>query len=134
MESNRANQVGLFPSQGDADRIKTEGIRLSDIQREAFETAKSKGFTHEDNFPEQCMLVVTELAEAVECYRRHGLDKSGFLYYDGKKPEGIAIEMADVILRACNVCSYFEIPLEKAIIAKMAHNKTRPYRHGGKIV
>lgn len=49
-----------------------------------------------------------------------------------KKPEGVAIELADCIIRILDYCGHAGIDIEEAIRIKHEYNKTRPYRHGGK--
>lgn len=48
------------------------------------------------------------------------------------EPHGIPIELADVIIRVLDIAGWYGIDIEKAVAEKMAHNTTRPYRHGGK--
>lgn len=48
------------------------------------------------------------------------------------KPEGVASELADVVIRVADLCGLYGIDLETALEEKMAFNDTRPYRHGGK--
>ena len=50
------------------------------------------------------------------------------------KPEGIAVEMADCIIRILDWCGKEGIDIDKIIRLKMEYNKTRPYRHGGKLL
>lgn len=108
-------------------------LSISSIIRESHATAIKKGWWEnpDRNFPEQLMLMVTELAEALEAYRESGLDR--LLYTDAGKPEGIAAEFADLVIRLADTCGRYDIPLEKALRQKLAYNKTRPYRHGGKL-
>lgn len=49
-----------------------------------------------------------------------------------KKPEGVAVELADCIIRILDYCGHAGIDIEEAIRIKNEYNKTRPYRHGGK--
>ena len=49
-----------------------------------------------------------------------------------KKPEGIAAELADVIIRVLDYCAYAGIDIENVLKVKHEYNKSRPYRHGGK--
>ena len=54
---------------------------------------------------------------------------------DGNRPnkvEGIAAELADVIIRIFDTSVKFGIPVGKAMLQKMDYNETREYRHGGK--
>ena len=53
-------------------------------------------------------------------------------WFTGGKPEGIAVEMADCIIRILDWCGKEGIDIEAILDAKHAYNKTRPYRHGGK--
>jgi len=48
------------------------------------------------------------------------------------KPEGIPSELADIVIRVCDMCGWYGIDLEAAIKEKMEYNKNRPYKHGGK--
>lgn len=133
-----------------------EGLRL--LAKAAYDNSVAHGF-HEDRvqdklellmgsapsvvealeendgrmFMVRLMLVVTELAEAAEAYRDHGLDPDKLFYLDEKgKPEGIAAELADVVIRVGDLCGSLGIDLGKAVELKMAYNKTRPPMHGGK--
>lgn len=95
--------------------------------------AEDKGWWEPDkapSFPEQMMLVVTEVAEAVEEFRQ-GQVPEGIYFVDGK-PEGIPSELADVIIRILDTCEAYGIDIDSAIALKMKYNEGRTYRHGGK--
>ena len=95
------------------------------------------------NVGELTALVMTELAEAFESYRNDEPD----LWYDYGtgtqsdipenkgalgKPQGIASELADVIIRVLDWADEYQIPVIQAILEKHAYNQTRPWKHGNK--
>lgn len=98
------------------------------IADDVHETAREKGWwnTHRD-MAHLIALVHSELSEALEADRNH-IDN------DDKIPEytGLEAEFADVIIRIMDLGVEHRLNIAKAIIAKMKHNETRPYRHGGK--
>jgi NTP pyrophosphatase (non-canonical NTP hydrolase) len=107
------------------------------------ETCNGIGFKLKEierSFGAQIALMHSELSEALEEFRNTGLgDTDKFIYYlsgswgvDGEKPEGIAVELADVLIRIFDTCGKYNIPLQEALDLKLAYNKTRPHRHGGK--
>lgn len=49
-----------------------------------------------------------------------------------KKPEGVAVELADAVIRIADLCGHMGIDLEAAIALKMDYNETRPFKHGKK--
>lgn len=51
-----------------------------------------------------------------------------------KKPEGIAVELADCIIRILDWAGKEGVDMDAIIRKKMAYNRTRPYRHGGKLL
>lgn len=72
-------------------------VNIDELAREIHENARSKGFWEEArNRGEMLMLVISELAEAMEEHR----DGNPLIYktYTGK-PEGILIELADAAIR-----------------------------------
>lgn len=52
----------------------------------------------------------------------------------GSKPEGVPIELADVIIRVADMCGRYGIDLEAALRIKQVFNRTRPRKHGGKAI
>ncbi len=95
---------------------------------DSHQTAKDKGFWEpgvERNDSEMIMLVVTELAEAVEGLR-HGNPP------DDKVPEFTAVEaeFADAIIRMMDQAHARGWRVAQAIEAKMKFNATRAYKHG----
>ena len=53
-------------------------------------------------------------------------------YFIFGKPEGIAAELADAVIRSADLCGALGIDLEEVISEKMKYNEGRPYRHGKK--
>lgn len=104
-------------------------MHIHDMQIEAHKTAREKGWWEGTiNIPEKLCLIHSEISEALECYRDGKLAPRSV---DGK-PEGLVIELADVVIRIADLCSQLGFNLEYALETKMKYNKTRPYRHGGK--
>ena len=108
------------------------GVSLASIQKAIHEMAKEKGWWEEERgFAEVIALAHSELSEALEEYR----DGKGMLYYNEdnpNKPEGIGIEMADVIIRILDWAEHADVDIEEMIRLKFNYNATRPYKHGGK--
>lgn len=48
------------------------------------------------------------------------------------KPEGIAVELADVILRTLDLMAALGVDVDAVVMAKHRYNLGREYRHGGK--
>jgi NTP pyrophosphatase (non-canonical NTP hydrolase) len=94
---------------------------INQLAKEAHQTAVEHGWWEKDrNNYELIALMHSELSEALEAYR--------------KGDEGHAVEeFADVLIRVFDLCVARGYDLEKAVLDKMAFNKTRAYRHGGKL-
>lgn len=99
-------------------------MTLREMQTEAHRTAVEKGWYESDRPPlELLMLITTEVAEAAEEWRKpvEQFDK-----------DALAEELADIVIRVGDAASHWEIDLEAAVAKKMARNRERPVRHGGK--
>lgn len=108
-------------------------MRLNEYRDVCHASAKKKGWYDgpgERNIGEQLMLVVTEVAEAMEDLRD---GKMAISYDENRKPTGFPIEIADVMIRLFDLAGYLRIDLDDAVDTKIAYNETRPHRHGGKL-
>lgn len=100
------------------------------MQKEVHQTAVSHGWWEgEVSIPEKLMLIVSEVAEALEEYRA-GTDS---VYYVTNKPEGFGVELADTVIRIMDLCEFLDIDLAAFIVEKHEYNMTREWRHGGKL-
>jgi NTP pyrophosphatase (non-canonical NTP hydrolase) len=76
---------------------------------------------------------VSELAEALEEYRENKPLRYR-VASNLEKPEGIAAELADVIIRVGDLAGILGFDLEDAVREKMEYNSKRSFMHGGKRV
>lgn len=73
--------------------------------------------------------------QVVPCVKKECTDwRYGMCEIDAieKKPEGIAVELCDCIIRILDYLGKEGVDVEAVLAEKHAYNKTRPYRHGGK--
>lgn len=80
--------------------------------------------------PEKLMLIVSELAEALEEVREPGRDLGEVRTSPSGKPEGFPIELADAVIRIADLCGAMDINLGGAVNLKHAYNVSRPHKHG----
>lgn len=124
---------------------------LNALRNEALDIAVSHGFT-DATVGEDLMLMVTEVAEAMEDHRMGAAPDK--VWYETKQPSthkgpiaievgdvnrgpsskpcGIPSELADVIIRVLHFAGKHKIDIATAVREKMIYNASRPFKHGGK--
>lgn len=109
---------------------------FKELMEDAWNTADEKGWHDEDrSFGEHIALFHSELSEALEAYRDAPNDLGVLTLGADGKPEGVMVEIADVLIRIFDSLFTWGIPpsvFAQAYDAKSEYNRSRPYRHGGK--
>lgn len=130
-------------------------MNLNEYTKKIHENAVAHGWWNEErSFGDIVALFHSELSEALEEYRAgrpmewkeceisDAHCEPGKYYYTvhccrgcghrSNKPEGIAVEMADCLIRILDWFGKEGLDVDRIVQEKMAYNETRPYRHGGK--
>ena len=132
-------------------------MNINELAKEVHENAVAHGWWEKPpTLPEALCLIHAELSEALEEYRegnpliygtcalaaedckfsgvcdRVGRPGEGEGIDGPCKPEGIAVELADVILRTLNLMAALGVDVDAVVMAKHKYNLGREYRHGGK--
>ncbi len=108
-------------------------MTLNELRDQLHETAVEKGWhTKDRTFGDYIALMHTELSEALEEYRKgKEVDE---VYLVDSQPEGVPIELADVIIRILDFCGRYGIDIEDAVVSKAEYNTGRSFRHGNKVI
>ena len=108
---------------------------LKDFFRDIHKNAVDHGWWEQDVTPGEALgrlaLVHAEVSEGVEEVRKG----EGFygMYFDGEKPEGLVVELADAVIRIVDLCEALDLDLETAMMVKHQYNNGRPWKHGKKL-
>lgn len=101
------------------------------MANEVFQNNVNHGFwegkVEDYNKGEKLMLIVSELAEALEAIRAHDSPDDKLSQYPGEH-----VEIADAIIRLLDYCAAYKIPIGEVLLAKHNYNVGRPYKHGKK--
>lgn len=129
-------------------------MNLKEWANEIHKNSVNHGFWEDDRgFPETVALCHAELSEALEedrsgrplvwfkcndnnsvaecCKCKHCMiDGSCEIHALNYKPEGIAVEMIDCLIRILDWCGRNNIDVDEVVRIKHQYNVARPYKHG----
>ena len=135
-------------------------MNINELAKEVHENAVNHGwYETPPTIPEALCLIHGEVSEVLEEYREgkpliygtcalaaEDCKYSGICDRVGQpgdepgemegpcKPEGIAVELADVILRTLDLMAYLGVDVDAVVTAKHKYNLGREYKHGGKVI
>ena len=104
---------------------------IKELQIASHAIAVDRGWWDDgDEIPGRIALIHSEVSEALEEWRdNHPMSE---IRWEGTKPLGFPVELADVLIRVTDLAEAVGIDLNEALKLKNAYNATRPWRHGGK--
>lgn len=105
---------------------------LNHLAAEFHKLSREKGWYESGegvNIPEKLLMIHSEISEAVDAHRN---SQPYEWTTEAGKPEGLAIELADALIRILDLCGALQIDIAAAVERKHIYNMTRPYRHGNK--
>jgi len=122
-------------------------MNLTKLSQQIHAGNVERGFyEHPATFPDRCMLIVSEIAEAVEAHREGRTTSKGYvdqtkrmaelnmemfpIYFREHVKDTVEDEIADAIIRLLDLSGYLNIDIDAHVTAKLAYNATRPIRHG----
>ena len=149
---NNVHEDGSFSCVGESwfflpewcEILESANMNFNSFSKEVYKANLKKGFdTGKENIGQTLMLIVTELAEALEAHRK-GKSANVLAFYENK--EGLSFkdnfekhikdtfedEMADALIRIHDLAGAKEIDLDFHVRNKLLYNATRPYKHGKK--
>lgn len=118
-------------------------LLLHGMAQEVAEVNEANGWYDADRtFGDDVALLHSEVSEALEAYRVGGLgDLTIGEPIDTPngptaipKPEGVGAELADVLIRLLDTAHRRGVDLGHEYRRKLAYNRTRGHRHGGKLL
>ena len=109
---------------------------IEEMQAEVLEVNTANGWSGPGSpaktFGDCMALLHSEVSEALEAYRVWGTADATGRILGESKPEGVGSEFADVFIRLLDDCDRWGIDLRAEYERKIAYNRTRSFRHGGK--
>lgn len=122
-------------------------MNLTELSQRIHAGNVERGFyEHPATFPDRCMLIVSEIAEAVEAHREgrsaerddvhqalrmSAMEMTPFVgFFRDKVKDTVEDEIADAIIRLLDLSGYMHIDIDAHVAAKLSYNATRGIRHG----
>lgn len=103
-------------------------MTIADLVEDSWQVAEDHGFhsgrtnTRDDTIVRLC-LIHSEVSEAVQEVKRHGVDSPEVL-------SDLSMELADILIRVGDLCGCLGLNLEGAVKTKMDANRLRPKFYG----
>ncbi len=98
------------------------GLEILEINKaNGWKVVQPADWSNDYKIPAITALIHSEVSEALEAFREND-------------QENFAEELADIIIRTLDCAAGLEVDLDRAVAEKLAKNRLRGFRHGGKRV